>query len=227
MGFTLIDYFNGFQALNGSRHFSAGVQATYYAILAEFNRQRYPEQVTLSTRDLQSRAGLKSVSTTHEARNVLKNNRLVDFHTIHGTTVYRLGSEHLQNSDRTTAEHAPNDFAGSYIRPRVEAKKEDLDRYAQSRAREVDELIEHWERSGGSKLNFTVLSELDALVAKHGAQALKRAITAACTGNNSRYGFSLNYVKLKLAEILKGDDNHEKRFDYEDAPATDWIKPYC
>lgn len=104
MGYTLIDYFNAFQNLKRKKRFSSGVQSAYFSILAEFNLRRFPEELELSTRDLQALAGLKSVSTAHEAKNVLKNNKLVDFETKRGTTIYRLLSEYVPNEIWTTKE---------------------------------------------------------------------------------------------------------------------------
>ena len=98
MGFTLIDFFNGFQTLKQSKKFSAGAQSTYFAILAEFNSAHFPATLPISTRALQNNAGLKSVSTTHECRNVLKNHKLIDFEARRDITVYRLLTEHLPNT---------------------------------------------------------------------------------------------------------------------------------
>lgn len=233
MGFTLIDYFNGFQSLKQSRHFSAGVQSAYFAILAEFNRQRYPEQVELSTRDLQRLAGLKSVSSTHEARNILKNNKLIDFHTKSYTTVYQLSTEHLPNNNRTLTEQLPNtsrtvSYSSSLSFSPLEEKekeKKDLNPYIQSRAKEsveeIDDLVEYWEEAGGAKLNFIIISELKALLQQHSLSLLKKAVKEASLGNNSRYGFSLNYLKLKLAEMQKGGENVERYEEHED-PRTRW-----
>ena len=111
MSYTLIDYFNGFQNLKRVKRFSAGVQSAYYAILAEFNLRHFPATLELSTRDLKELAGLKSVATAHEARNVLKNSRLIDFWSIQGgTTVYELATEHLPNTNRTVTEQLPNSY---------------------------------------------------------------------------------------------------------------------
>ena len=112
MSFTLIDHFNGFQTLKQGKRFSAGVQSTYFALLAEFNRQRFPAELSISTRDLKELAGLKSVATAHECRNVLKNNKLIEFETKTSITVYRLLTEHLPNVSRTSAERQPNTYGG-------------------------------------------------------------------------------------------------------------------
>lgn len=106
--YTLIDYFNGFQTLKRNKNFSAGVQSAYFAILGEFDLQRFPAELALSTRELKELAGLKSVASAHEARNVLKNNKLVDFETKRGTTIYRLLSEHLPNEICTATEQQAN-----------------------------------------------------------------------------------------------------------------------
>lgn len=108
MSFTLIDYFNGFQSLKAKKKFSAGAQSTYFAILGKFNSAHYPATLSISTRDLKNDAGLKSVATAHECRNVLKNNKLIDFQSEKGTTVYRLLTEHLPNRSMGFAEQQPN-----------------------------------------------------------------------------------------------------------------------
>ena len=114
------------------KRFSAGAQATYFAILAEFNSAHFPSSLSLSTRDLKELAGLKSVASAHECRNVLKNNHLIDFSTKSGTTIYQLLSEHLPNKNTSTAELQPNDsrtpkglFAIHATRVDVEKEKKD------------------------------------------------------------------------------------------------------
>ena len=108
MSFTLIDFLNGFQSLKRIKSFSATTQSVYYSILWEFHSAEFPATLDITTRGLQQLAGVKSVSTTHECRNVLKNHRLIDFKTQNGITTYRLLTEHLPNTDRTLTEHQPN-----------------------------------------------------------------------------------------------------------------------
>ena len=83
-------YFNAFCEVKRLKQFSAGVQSAYFAILARFYEQHFPANIALSTLDLKALAGLKSVSSTHEAKNVLKNNGLVNFQKSHDTTIYSL-----------------------------------------------------------------------------------------------------------------------------------------
>lgn len=108
MSYTLEDYFNAFLEVKRFKQFSTGVQAVYFSILGEFYKQHFPTNIALSTRDLQALAGLKSASSTHEAKNVLKNNGLVDFQNRFGTTVYSLGLGRIPNTFRTTTEHLAN-----------------------------------------------------------------------------------------------------------------------
>lgn len=108
MSYTLIDFFLGFQSVQAKSRFSASVQSMYFAILAKFNSAHYPATLPISTRDLAEEAGLKSVATAHTCKNILKNNKLIDFKTTKGTTVYRLLTEHLPNKNPTLAEHLPN-----------------------------------------------------------------------------------------------------------------------
>ena len=108
MSFTLVDYFEAFHELQRKKNFSANAIATYYTILAVFDKTGYPEQVKLPLRDLQKLAGLKSVATAHECKNVLKNYNLIDFKTKNGTIVYKLRAEHIPNTRRTKNECRAN-----------------------------------------------------------------------------------------------------------------------
>lgn len=114
MAYTLTDYIRGFHKLNRAKCFSSSVQSTFLAIACEFDAQGFPDEIELSTRELQLRSGLKSVSTVHEAKNVLKMNRLIDFRTRkkQRTTFFFLCSGHLSEcsvgrSIERSTEHLP------------------------------------------------------------------------------------------------------------------------
>ena len=235
MSFTLIDHFNGFQTLKQGKRFSAGVQSTYFALLAEFNRQRFPAELSISTRDLKELAGLKSVATAHECRNVLKNNKLIEFETKTSITVYRLLTEHLPNSNRTLAEHQPNGNrtltagfnmrAGGESRPKTEdflknnndTRTRELKESnelkavdAQEHASELDAILDEWQTSGCfAKLDFQLISELDALLKKLGVSAIREAMDKAKRSNNNRNGVSFSYFKAVL-ENTKGEKSIAK-----------------
>ena len=108
MSYNLIDFFNAFHSLKGQLKLSASSQAVYFSLLGEFNAARFPERISLSSRELKDLAGLKSVATAHECKNVLKNKNLIDFKTKGSVTWYELLTEHLSNGNRTPAKQVPN-----------------------------------------------------------------------------------------------------------------------
>lgn len=220
MSFTLIDHFNGFQSLKQGKRFSAGVQSTYFALLAEFNRQRFPAELSLSTRDLKELAGLKSVATAHECRNVLKNNKLIDFETRAGITVYRLLTDHLPKSNRMVAEHQPNGnrtlqagfnvHACGDLRPKTEENRS----IAGTGARKIEdeeEIQEYWERDlHGTRLTVEHLSELDVLIRKYGREWLKSAMKEASEVNTNSFGLSFRFLRGVIDRKLKGGKKLER-----------------
>ena len=215
MSYTLIDYFNAFQNLKRKKSFSAGVQSAYFSILAEFNLQRFPAELTLSTRELKVLAGLKSVSSAQDARNILKNNNLVDFHTENGTTVYTLGTEHLPNGYRTLTEqqtlNQPNTNRTPHAQvstlpvcPRVETEtlRRDKDLTATTSAcansQELDNVLDYWAESGFGKLNAEVISKLEVQLRRYGLAEIRAAMDAAKLANGSNYGVSYNFFAKVL-----------------------------
>lgn len=79
---TFFNHLDAFLNLKRHRLFTASVQATYFAILAEFYQQGFPEEISMTVRELGEKAGLKSSETVHVAKNILKNNGLIDFQTV-------------------------------------------------------------------------------------------------------------------------------------------------
>lgn len=111
MPYTLIDFTRGFHSLSKELRLSAGVRSLYTALVGEFNEARWPERISFSDRELKTLAGLKSVSTVHEAKLVLKNHNLIDFTTTRGAqgrSEYQLRTEHLPNIKMGSTEHYPN-----------------------------------------------------------------------------------------------------------------------
>lgn len=82
MANTFFDSLDAFLRLKRRRLFTASVQATYFAILTEFYLQGFPEEITMTVRELGAKAGLKSSESVHVAKNILKNNGLIDFQTV-------------------------------------------------------------------------------------------------------------------------------------------------
>lgn len=241
MSFTLEDYFNAFQTLKQSKRFSAGAQSVYYAILAKFDSAHYPNTLSISLRDLKELAGLKSVASAHTCKNVLKNNRLIDFETKKGITVYRLLTEHFLDKKNPEDRQTPNDNRTAVgllnlpVRARDSISTLSLEERAQqretthiagARLTEVEELLRLWRESGGACLNVSLAAELESLLATHALDnikvALKRAVRAT---NDTRYGISFDFLLLKLAEVEKKQT--KKEGDKCEQPAKDprdtWI----
>ena len=218
MDFTLIDYFKGFHSLKERTRLSAGAQAVYVSILGEFNRARFPERIVLSDRELKQLAGLKSVSSAHEAKNVLKNNRLIDFVAKRGGfTQYQLLAEQLPNSSRTIAEQLPNDSRTAGERqngvPNTRARRletgdsqtEDtfLPNVQPARAcEELDNLIEYWERDlQGGRLAFEQQSQLEAWGERYGYGWLKAVMNEASESRDHR-GLTFKFLRAVVNSRL-------------------------
>ena len=108
MGYSLIDYYLGFETVKESAKLSGNVRAVYYELLSEFNRRRYPADICMTIRDLKSRSGVKSISSVHDALSYLKLLKLIDFERGKAVTHFRLLDEHVANRNRTPVEHPPN-----------------------------------------------------------------------------------------------------------------------
>lgn len=224
MSYTLIDYFNAFQQLKRKKDFSAGVQSAYFSILAEFNLQRFPAKLYLSTRELKQLAGLKSVSSAQEARNVLKNNHLIDFHTENGTTAYILGTEHLPNTNRTLTEqqvpnqpntnrtpHALVSTLPVYPQETKTLKQEENNtQSAGANVTELDRFLDSWEAGNGCKLSQWLVSKLNVLMTRYGFAKMSVALELANKQANGGYGFSLEFFEKRLAEVSQSPKSVRK-----------------
>ena len=80
---TLIDHFNAFQTCCECRNFTANARSLYYAILSEFNKRRFPEELKLSNCYLQEASGITARSSFDAARNVLISTNVIKHK--HGT----------------------------------------------------------------------------------------------------------------------------------------------
>lgn len=108
MGYSLIDYYLGFESVKRRANLRGNVRAVYYELLSEFNRQRYPVDICLAVRELKYRSGVRSVSSVHDALSYLKLLKLIDYKRIGGLTHFRLLDEHIANAKRTVTEPPPN-----------------------------------------------------------------------------------------------------------------------
>lgn len=238
MSYTLIDYTKGFHTLCKQLNLSAGARSTFAAIIGEFNVARFPERLGIADRDLKNLAGLKSVASVHECKNVLKNHKLINFTTkrgCRGTTEYSLPTEWLANVqpniNRTLTEHLPNisrtlaEHSGfvSYTRDAGEdVKTEDIktknnDDGAGANPNELDELLEYWEAQGGGRLTFEHQSEIAVWLSKKGLLWLKEAVKTAANANNNPRGMSFNFLKAIVSNRLNETSAPSKG---ESKPAT-------
>lgn len=231
-------------------------QLIYVHLLHLNNRLGNTGTVKISDRELGLRTRL-SKQTITEAKRQLKNRGLIDFKTDRDspakTTTYtltffsekvgqELGQELGQEVGQEVGQSALFPIHTRAIEDKEERKKNKDE--IQSRGREhlkvveneeeeeIDELMEYWEHAGGAKLNQLILSELAALLKDHTMPKIKKAIDEASLGNNNpKYGFSLNYLKLKLSDIEKAEKGgvsnarRQQTIDYGEEPDTSWIKP--
>lgn len=229
VNYTLIDYFIGFHFLKRKKRYSAGAQAAYFALLAEFELNNFPRTLRLSTRELKDLAGLKSVSAVQEVRNVLKNNRLIDFETINRTTVYKLLSDHLPKKRVVEdTEHLPNGnctypapfalFATPYSLTRSDNffKEEDDD----ERARKEDNNLRESDHAQAPATATTIaaispndLWLYEAGYRLHGSLALRLDTLARAYGRVTFHAALIKAMSSKNSEFLK--------FDYFEAVLTD------
>ena len=220
--FTLIDYFKAFHSLKETLRLSAGAQAVYFSILGELNAARFPEQLKISTRELKALAGLKSTNAVIENRNVLKNKKLIDFHTESGVTIYSLSTEHLLNTNRTPAERGEEKTVNaegtaetnSNIHAREDALEVDVKTIISQSERmsasafnwnvEAEErLTALWLENCGAGVTFELLSYFRFIVEKHGVAFCEELIREMAGGLKSDR-MTLNYLRGAYNFKLKG-----------------------
>lgn len=165
--YTLIDYFNGFDLLRSRYQLSINVIGVYYTILNEFNKARFPEELELSTRALQTLSGIGCVSTAHDAKHVLKNIGAIDFRTVRGRTVYKLKDEHFLhrhlNIRETKRKRPANTAASSSPLLLVSEDRPDSKTQTETAPANTKGGITHDERNGGGSCSFAIdpRAELD------------------------------------------------------------------
>lgn len=143
---TLTDYTRNFHIVSKQLELSAGTRSLYTAMVGEFNAAYFPSSLQFGDRVLSDLAGLKSVSSVYECRNVLKMHGFIDFKTQKGKrTTYVLKEDWFPKGDRevterkeplnrTRTEHLPNTCravgAASYYPAREDKTKTEQDKSA-------------------------------------------------------------------------------------------------
>lgn len=229
---TFFDNLDAFLNLKQRRLFSASVQATYFAILTEFYRQGFPQEISMTVRELGEKAGLKSSETVHVAKNILKNNGLIDFQTVGRQarrTIFTLVCPNVWANNLPN--NLPNSESGagliSYTPvqengggstlplpptppiPNPKKQQEQLSNAEQSLAEQSSEkdIVELWEEMTGKPLvddaNQFLLRCAEDL---HGREMVKVAITEYVRGKGKHFKYFEAILKSLAGRLasLKG-----------------------
>lgn len=226
MAYTLEKCFDDFLKCKSKRNFSTGVQAAYFAILSEFYIRDFPETVTLPVRDLGASAGL-SVGQAHTAKNILKNNGLVDFHNECGRTVFKLGTERSVASDteqsteqrlntrQTNAERqglvcytpAQENGVSSTLplppkppipNPKTSTESQQANQQASKQASLAEDVVELWERKTGTKLEDGEKVALRTFDELYGRETIKVAIATYAYKKGRKFSFFVEWCLKPL-----------------------------
>ena len=223
MDYSLIDYFRAFHTYSKKYELPANTRSAYCALLGEFNAGFWPDELCLSDRALQALAGVKSLSTIHDAKNTLKQIGLISYRPWKNRkTIYKLCTEHLANTWRTPAEHLPNTAgtlgASSNIRTREDLKTLDLKTLdlstttTSTRVRdfqELDDILEYWERDlRGGRLSFEHQSQIAAWLDQHGVEWVKGLMKEASDANST--GLNFKFLRAVLERREKGGVKRER-----------------
>lgn len=227
---SLIDHFNCFQAVSERKEFSPNARSLYYAILAEFNKKRYPESLRLLNGYLQQLSGIYANSSFDSARTALINAKVI----WHKKQVYKLltgkaegiphtsATPYLENggkSDGTSlvyhstvtpaenknkTEEPFSNSSNARTREPVEKIAAGAVDNSNALSRPSDEVLKLWEGFTGMSMPGPLQMEFVAVENLVDTPALAAAIKAAGLGNKTD-SFSFNYVMTVLYRQLKKD----------------------
>ena len=228
---TYYDGLNAFHKLNEQRPLTASAQLVYLHLLHENNRRGNIGTVQISDRELGLRTSL-SKQTITEAKRTLKNRGLIDFHTerdksrrattytliffvtgqgagqkVGQTLGQRVGQPSLVPYTVHAKDLRPKDFPinNSNTRTREVKEREELREIS-----DTDAIIDEWQSSDCfAKLDFQLMSELDALIKKLGVSAIRTAMDKAKRSNKSSRGVSFSYFRAVLDNV-KGEHKHAR-----------------
>ena len=225
---TLDKCLSDFLQRRSMKRFSAGVQSVYFDLVLEFWLRDFPETITLPVRDIADTAGL-SVGQTHTAKNILKNNGLIDFRNERGRTVFSLGkteqgTEHELNTDRTQTEQrgfvcytpaqaqSGDDGATLPLPPAPpnpipkEPKAMQASKQASKQASPAEDVVELWERTTGKKLEDGERAALRTFDEVYGREIVKVAIVTYAYKKGRTFGFFDEYCLQPLIARLRGGE---------------------
>lgn len=210
---TLIDLFKEFHRNATQQEYPPSARVLYFTLLGEFNSERWPDSLVLSTRDLTQLTGLPTTSV-HRAKQFLTSKGIIKCRPFKNKTSFSL-TEQSRNSNGTVTEQSRNTFENPNIHVREEdVKTEDNQSVNRSRGRtcafnwDVDaeeRLTALWLENCGAGVTFELLSYLRFIVEKHGltfAEDLIREMAGSLKGDR----MTLNYLRGAYNFKLKGGD---------------------
>lgn len=220
--FKPLTQLNYFFRLATERELSGSDQLMYLHIFNKFNAAHWTETLRIKDAELKELMRLydtsgkpASIEVVRRGRQRLKAKGFLKYASGDGQAPeYKLPC--LYPAD--TPDNTPADtLAVPNMRARIDVKTLDVTS-SLSTARaceetELDNVLEHWERSGGGRLTFEAISELERLMREHGRETLKSLISEAADSNGNRYGLSIKFFRAVVERKLKGGERREQSRD--------------
>lgn len=197
---TLIDYFNAFQAFSTVKNLSANARVLYYAILGEFNKHRYPDDLQLPNDYLLYLSGISSRSAFETARTSLINHKVI----YHKRGHYQLGNivKATANDTAIRYELPPRDnVVVMKIPKQAEPAKEPM---FKDNGWVSAESQKTWFDCEKQEMNSATMQKLYPLEKMFGTKAVCDAILEA-SARNQRDKLTYNYVEKILQSQVKGE----------------------
>lgn len=210
----LIEQFNAFQTVSEVLELSANTRSVFYAILAEFNRARYPRELKIANIRVQHLSGVTSSHSFETARQTLINAGVIK----HKKQVYELclvreGAGNFSGNERKDSDSATSPVSVERERER-EKEKTLTTTTTTTRARSFvssnsPEVVETWFNCEGEHLRGGNAFGLIELENQYGVETVCAAIIKASQANTEPR-LSFNFVKAVLNNMLKGGEKRGK-----------------
>lgn len=209
---SLIDHFNAFQVVSETNGLTPNARSLYFAILAEFNRQRFPASTKILNGYLQQLSGITSNSSFDAARTALINAGAIhhkknNYELLTGN-VERNPMETVSNSVGNSMENECKTDGKSLGLLSIPANREEADRERDrdetttttttAHVREIlsrpsDEVNRAWLLSEGVNLKGGNAQDFTYLESYAGTEAVVMAINDA-RRSNREHVLNFNYV---------------------------------
>ena len=217
---SLIDYFKAFHRYSKEHELSASARSLGFSLIGEFNARLWPRELCFSDNELATLSGVRTRETIRDAKNLLKECKWINFSPgKNRKSVVQLLPDNLvdnlvDNLPDNLVDNLPDNFgAGSIKRMREDVKTEDVKTNIPvtiAGAREIDQVMDYWERLGGGRLTVEHLTQLEVCLNQHGLGWVKAAMKEAADSNGSRFGASPKYLFAVIAGKEKGGERREQ-----------------